>query len=294
MSYQPKPEIEQKAISYLIGKSNIKPIELVSVGIHRNTAPKVCIYLHSIGRLLRDGRTYTWNPIGTVVPGPMSPVFLGYVEDIMEYLDGEIARRGAFNRSLSNTYINGGENSCYNNRQWADTLIKARKRLRNCLTVQNWELLFDILREIALEVPGFMGVIYSRSEYAQDMLTAERRMAYAAKKPRTSKDDAFHAERQAKVDAKQRAAREASKAADRLLQAQAEALLAQMGALADQSNLVVAMTVLRDMGTDKAKRFSPAIVPATQPVQLESGPPIVTDYVDDYEEFYQNHQAVTA
>src|ERR1035437_4986803 len=122
MSYQPKPEIEQKAISYLIGKSNIKPIELVSVGIHRNTAPKVCIYLHSIGRLLRDGRTYTWNPIGTVVPGPMSPVFLGYVEDIMEYLDGEIARRGGLNRSLSNTYIIGGESSCYNNRQWADTL----------------------------------------------------------------------------------------------------------------------------------------------------------------------------
>ena len=266
----------------------------IAIAVNPLTAKKLCIYLRSKGRLLRDGRTYTWNPIGTVVPGPMSPVFLGYVKDIMKYLDGEIARRGAFNRSLSNTYINGGENSCYDKRQWADTLTKAQKRLRNCLTVQNWALLFDILREIALEVPGFMGVIYSRSEYAQDMLTAERRMKYAARKPRTSKDDAFHAERQAKVDAKQRAAKEARLEADRLLQAQAEALLAQMAALADQSNLVVAMTVLRDMGTDKAKRFSPAIVPATQPVQLESGPPIVTDYVDDYEEFYQNHQEVTA
>ena len=293
MAYTPTPEIEQKAISYLMGKSNIKPIELVdALGIHRNTAPKLCNYLHAKGKLLRDGRTYTWNPIGTVVPGPMSPVFLGYVEDIVEYLDGEIARRGAFNRSLSNTYINGGENSCYNNRQWADTLIKARKRLRNCLTVQNWELLFDILREIALEVPGFMGVIYSRSEYAQDMLTAERKMAYSAHKPRTSKDDAFHAERQAKVDARLAAEKVARQEADCLLQAQAEALVYRMGAATDQGKLGLAIQLIELVGPEKSKRF----LPRQEPVQPESCPlpTRIPDYVDDYEEFYQNHQEVTA
>jgi hypothetical protein len=274
MSYLPKPEIEQKAISYLMGKSKIRPIELVdAIGIHRNTAPKLCNYLHAKGKLLRDGRTYTWNPIDEAAAGR---IFQGRSNDLLVFLDNQIASCGEFNRGLANAYRNGDENSCFTKRRWADTLQKSRTRLLNCLTVQNWALLVDIEREIALDVPDFMGLIYSRSEYAQDMLTAERKMAYAARKPRTSKDDAFHAERQAKVDAKQRAAKAAWQEADRLLQAQAETMLAQMGALADPVNVGFAMTVLQDLGTEKAKRFSPA----TEPVQPESCPdgPIIPSF----------------
>ena len=251
------PELIGRAINCLRTAGKILPAALAKkIGIHPNTSAKLCVYLHDNGKLLRDGRGYTWNEIGTVVPGPMSPSFLALVTDIMEFLDGKIASCGAFNRGLANAYRNGEENSCFSRRQWTDTLQKARTRLRNCLTIQNEDLLRDILREIALDVPDFLGLIYQRSEYAQEMLTAERRMAYAARK-RRKVDEAFFAVRQAKVAARQAAARAARAEADRLVQAQAEALVVRMGAATDQGKLGIAMQHIQLVGPEKAQRFLP-------------------------------------
>ena len=252
------PELIGRAINCLRTAGKILPAALAKkIGIHPNTSAKLCVHLHGNGKLLRDGRGYTWNEIGTVVPGPMSPSFLAFVTDLMEFLDGKIARCGAFNRGLANAYRNGDENSCFTKRQWTDTLEKARKRLRNCLTVQNEDLLRDILREIALDVPDLLGLIYQRSEYAQQQLREERKMTYAARKPRTSKDDAFHAARQAKMNARQAAARAARAEADRLVQAQAEALVVRMGAATDQGKLGIAMQLIQLVGPEKAQRFLP-------------------------------------
>ena len=187
----------------------------------------------------------------------MSPVFLGRAQDMTAYFDGEIERRGTVNRALANSYRRGATNSCFDKRQWTDTLTKARNRLLNCLTVQNWELLLDIERELTLDCPMWMSELYQRSAYAQQMLTAERKMAYAARKPRTGKDDAFHAERKAKVEARLAAEKAARQEADRLLQAQAAALLLQIGTATDQGKLRMATQVLQLMGAEKAQRFLP-------------------------------------
>src|ERR1019366_8231395 len=79
------------------------------------------------------------------------------------------------------------------------TLKKIRTKLLNCIEVQNPILLLDVERELSLDVPGWAGDLYKRSQYAQEMLTAERKMA-AAKKKRPV-DEAFHEERRAKLEA---------------------------------------------------------------------------------------------
>jgi hypothetical protein len=278
------PALLSKAITCLRAAGKILPCKLAAkIGIHRNTAYKLCIDLHEQGKLLRDGSSYTWNAIGVVVPGPMSPVFLGLVTDIMAFLDVDIKRRGKHNTGLSNAYINGGVNSCFDKKQWTDTLIAARKRLRNCLTVQNWDLLADIMREVALEVPDFLGRIYRRSEYAQAMLTAERKMAYAAKKPRTSKDDAFHADRQEKVKARLAAEKAA----------RAEAARQQAAAFHEMAKQVIAADNPEDADALVA-RFAKGMTPAgiqavvastpPEPVQAGScpGPPMIPDNIDQY------------
>jgi hypothetical protein len=242
------PELIGRAINCLRTAGKILPAALAKrIGIHPNTSAKLCVHLHGNGRLLRDGRGYTWNEIGTVVPGPMSPSFLAFVTDLMEFLDGKIASCGAFNRGLANAYRNGDENSCFTKRQWTDTLEKARKRLRNCLTVQNDDLLRDILREIALDVPDFLGLIYQRSEYAQQQLTEERKMTYAARKPRIGKDDAFHAARQAKMNARQAEAKAAREQADRRKVAVLEELARQIGAAYDPESAILLATRLAGM-----------------------------------------------
>jgi hypothetical protein len=178
------------------------------------------------------------------------------VNDLLGFLDLEIYRRGQHNRLLANAYAAGEIDSCINKRQWTDTLIKARTRLRNCLKAQNPILLLDIEREIALDIPTWAGDLYKRTPYEQQDLTIDRRIAYAARKPRTGKDDAFHAARQARVLAKQRAAWEASREADRLVQAKAEFPLSQMGA--DQSKLGLAMQLIELIGPETSNRFLPS------------------------------------
>jgi hypothetical protein len=60
-------------------------------------------------------------------------------------------------------------------------LKKIRTKLLNCIEVQNPILLLDVERELSLDVPGWAGDLYKRSQYAQEMLTAERKMAAAKK-----------------------------------------------------------------------------------------------------------------
>ena len=252
--YLPTIEIETKAISYLQGKAKVFPGELAKqIGIHRNTSAKLCIYLWSLGKLLRDGRTYTWNPMDAAAA---DRIYQERVNDLLGFLDLEIYRRGQHNRLLANAYAAGEIDSCINKRQWTDTLIKARTRLRNCLKAQNPILLLDIEREIALDIPTWAGGLYKRTPYEQQDLTIDRRIAYAARKPRTGKDDAFHAARQARVLAKQRAAWEASREADRLVQAKAEFPLSQMGA--DPSKLGLAMQLIELIGPETSNRFLPS------------------------------------
>ena len=70
------PQILDKATNCLRSAGNIMlPSALAhKVGVHRNTAAKLCNYLHEDGKLLRFGRGYEWNPIGFVIPGPMDPI----------------------------------------------------------------------------------------------------------------------------------------------------------------------------------------------------------------------------
>src|ERR1019366_8235615 len=124
------------------------------------------------------------------------------------------------NRAVANSYRAGMIDSCVDNRQWTDTLQKIRTRLLNCLKVRNPILLLDIEREIALDIPTWAGDLYKRTPYAKQQLTAERRMAYAARKRRPLDED-FFAARQAKVYARIAAEKAARQEAAR----QQEALL---------------------------------------------------------------------
>src|ERR1019366_1897961 len=157
------------------------------------------------------------------------------------------------NRAVANSYRAGMIDSCVDNRQWTDTLQKIRTRLLNCLKVRNPILLLDIEREIALDIPTWAGDLYKRTPYAKQQLTAERRMAYAARKRRPLDED-FFAARQDKVDARKRAAREAREEADRILQAEAVTMLARLNTQ-DPCSLNLALQILRDMGPEKAGRL---------------------------------------
>ena len=252
-NYQPTEEIEKKAIGYLMGKFKVLPgVLAVAIVIHRNTAGKVCIFLWTAGKLLRDGRSYTWNPIGKE---DASRLYRRFVADMLAYAEKKITNWGQHNKKLSNAYANGASDSWVTGMQWTDNLKKIRIGLRNCIEVQNNALLIILAQELSRECPTFMGDLYHRTKEEEADLVAERRMAYAARKPRIGKDDAFHAARQAKVAARQAAAKAARLEAERLLRAKAEGLLLQMDA--DQSKLGIAMQLIDLVGPEKSQRFLP-------------------------------------
>ena len=72
-------------------------------------------------------------------------------------------------------------------------------------------------------------------------------MKYAARKPRTSKDDAFHAARQAKMNARQAEAKAAREQADRRKVAVLEELARQIGAAYDPESAILLATRLAGM-----------------------------------------------
>ena len=283
MAYQPKPETEQKAINYLRAKSNIKPIELApAISVNKMTARNTCIYLHAKGQLIRDGRGYTWNPIGAAVSGPMDGVYLNRAYKILDLVEGQIQHGGLFNKALANKYRNGEVATMYDKRHWTDTLKKIRTKLLNCIEIQNPILLLDIERELSLDVPGWAGDLYKRSQYAEEQLAAERKMA-AAKKKKRPVDEAFHEARRAKLEANIAAAKEAK----------AEAARQQAAALHEIARQILDTYIPEDadaLVTRMAKGMTPAgiqsIVASTQPepVQPEScpGPSIIPDNIDQY------------
>lgn len=268
--YMPDPATLSKAVTCLRAAGKILPSKLAAkIGIHRNTAAKLCIDLYQQGKLIRVGRGYEWNPIGATVSGPMDPIYQARALELLELVEGTIRHHGLHDRHLAYSYRNGEVSSTFEKRLWTDTLVKIRTKLRNCLKVQNPILLLDIEREIALDIPTWAGDLYKRSGYAQQQLTEERKMAYAARKPRKV-DEAFHAERQAKVDAIAAAARVARAEATRLLQAQAEALLLQMSTATEQGKLGIAMQIIQLVGPEKAQRFMPT-APAIPAVNQNDG-----------------------
>jgi hypothetical protein len=210
-------------------------------------------------------------------------IYHGRVNDLLEFLDDEIKRRGQHNRSLANAYAAGEIDSCINKRQWTDTLQKTRTRLRNCLKVlkvQNPILLLDIEREIALDIPTWAGDLYKRSEYAQQELTAERRMAYAARKRRPLDED-FFAARQAKVYARIAAEKAARQEAAR----QQEALLATLTEHIDAATGPEALLVAKQMMAG----VTPQQIVNEMHHHIQPSSPVAPDYVevDNDEEFRQ-------
>ena len=293
MSYQPKPETEEKAISFLRGKSKVMPVEMAgAISVNKMTARNLCIYLHAKGQLIRDGRSYTWNPIGAAVGGPMDGVYLNRSYGMLDLVDGHIKDGGSYNRGLANAYRNGMVNTCIGRRRWTDTLKKIRTKLLNCIEVQNPILLLDVERELSLDVPGWAGDLYKRSRYAQEMLTAERKMA-AAKKKKRPVDEAFHEERRAKLEANIALTKEAK----------LEAARQQAAALHEIARQILDTYIPEDAAALVA-RFAKGMTPAgiqsivastpPEPVQPESCPlpPIVPDYVDTYEEFHQDQEVI--
>jgi len=270
MSYQPKPETEEKAISYLRGKSNVKPLEMATaISISKRISQSICIYLHTKGKLLRDGRSYTWNPIDAAAA---DRIYDGRVSDMLGYVEEKIINWGQHNKKLSNAFRNGESDSWVTGRKWTDNLKKIRTGLRNCVSVQNNSLLIILEQELSKECPTWMSDLYKHSEYAQQQLTDERRMAYAARKRRPLDED-FFAVRQDKVDARKRAAREAREEADRLLQLEAVTMLAGIGAAQDEHNLNFALQILQDLGPQKASRFLPSRPLSPEDAEMEAAIP---------------------